>query len=175
MKRLIIMAALILAAIAPMRAQKWVFRTLDADELRGTSADSVAIFDTEKYSVMVSFTKTEIWIMSKDCIFDYHKNEYWVMIGMYDDNDSLMSKDKQFCYYPNANSYTLVNIRNTKHMRRNHAGDTIVTRIIKHLNGGQGYVRIIAPMYQCASLDIILPTFGSTISTTVQQNGKTSP
>ena len=159
MKRLSIIAAIILAAIAPMRAQKWVFRTLEADELRGTSADSVAMFVSEKYSVMVSFTQNEIWITSKECIFDYHKNEYWIMIGMYDADGNLLSKDKQFCYYPNANSYTLVNIRNAKHMRRNHPGDTIVTRIINHLNGGQGYLRIIAPMYQCASLDMTLPPF----------------
>ena len=160
MKRLIIMAALILAAIAPMRAQKWVFRTLEADELQGTSADSVAMFVSEKYSVMVSFTQNEIWITSKECIFDYHKNEYWIIVGMYDANDSLVSKDRVVCPYSNTQDRSLVNICNTRHLiRKDHPNDTVVTRMIEHLNGGEGYVRIIAPMYQCASLDMTLPPF----------------
>lgn len=159
MKRFLIVVAIILAVTGPLKAQEWVFKTIDADELLGTKEDSTAIFVTEKYSVMLSFTNSEVWLMSKDCVFDYHKNEYWVMIGMYDADGNLISKDRQFCFYPNANSYTLVNIRNAKHLCKNHPGDTIVTRIIEHLNKGDGYVRIVAPMYQCEPLDINIPSF----------------
>ena len=159
MKKTILFAALLLAAVAPLWGQEWRFRTIEADELRGTEADSVATYVTERYSVLVSFTNGNLFVQSKDCVFDYHKNEYWVLVGIYDGEGNMQSRDRIFCYYPNTGSLTLIKIVNARHLRKNHPGDTIATRIIERLNSGEGYVRIIAPMYQCNELDTTLPPF----------------
>ena len=168
MKKLLIIAAIVFAVI-PLNAQQWIIKTIEADELKGTEKDSVALFVTEKYTAMVSFTKNNLRILSKDCVFDYHKNEYWIMLGIYDSEANLISKDRLFCYYPNTNSYSLIEINNSKHLlRKNHPADTAATRAIEHLRKGDGYIRIIAPMYMCNELDIILPCF-QVCSTIVQQ------
>ena len=159
MKKTILFAALLLAAVAPLWGQEWSFRTIEADELRGTKSDSVAILMAEDYTVMVSLTNCYVLVQSKDCIFDYHKYEYYVLIGLYDYEGNLLSRDRIFCYYPNTQSYSLIKIANARHLSKNHPGDTIATRIIETLNSGEGYVRIIAPMYQCGELDITLPPF----------------
>jgi len=160
----IAVAVLIMAAAVPMRAQEWEFKKIAADELRGTKADSVAVFHTKEASVLVSFTNEEIWVKAKKGVFDYHKNEYYILIGMYDTDGNMLSKDRVFCYYPNANSHTLLNIRNAHHLFRKHPGDSIATRFIDHLNSGKGFIRIITPMYLDTSLDIIIPCFTNKLS-----------
>lgn len=162
MKKLMIIAALMLAAIAPMKGQEWIYKIQKADDLLGTNSDSVAIYMTEKYSVIVSFTNDEIWIKSHDGVFDYHKNEYYILVGMYDKEDNLLSKDRVFCYYPNTKNHTLINICNSKHLiRKDHPNDTIATRFIDYLNNGDGYIRIVASMYLDDNLTIKIPCFNS--------------
>ena len=157
-----IIAAFMLVAIAPLKAQEWIFKTLPPDELKGTEKDSIALYNDEEYTVLISFTNNYVRVRAKECIFDYHREEYHVLIGIYDADDNLLNKQNIICWLSSTRSRQIIEIVNKRHtFNPNHPADTIVTRIIEHLNNGSGYVRFVAPMYLCNDLDFKLPCFGN--------------
>ena len=152
----IAVAVLIIAAAVPMRGQEWKFVTLPADELLGQDEMEAAVFNTDDYTCVVSFTHDRIMVTSNDGIFDYHKREYYVHVGLYDTIGNLVEKYSQFCYGDAPVNYTIFKFTNPDpFFGRNRP--KVVDKVNEWLSCGEGYVRIVAPRFQRSNMEIVLP------------------
>ena len=152
----IAVAVLIMAAAVPRRAQEWKFATLSADELLDTEAMDAAVYETDEYTCVISFTHSCLIVTSEKSVFDYRKREYYVRIGLYDTTCNLVEKYKQFCYGDWPVNYKVFKFYNPNEFF-GRKRPRVVDKIIEWLASGAGYVRMVAPRFQETNLEIILP------------------
>ena len=151
----IAVAVFIMTAAVPGMAQGWNFTTLPADELLDREAMDAAVYTTEDFSCVISFTHDCIMVTSNDGIFDYHKREYWVHIGLYDTIGNIVEKYRQFCYGDLPVDHTVFRFTNNEPLFGKKRPQ-VVDRVIEWLASGNGYVRIVAPRFQQSNMEIIL-------------------
>lgn len=152
----VIVAIIIMTFALQTKGQQWQFLTLPSDELLDQEAMDAAIYDTDDYTCVISFTHNCIMVTSKNGIFDYHKREYYVHVGLYDKEGNLVEKHKQFCYGNWPVDYSIFKFTNPdSFFGRNRP--KVVDLVIGWLSEADGYVRIVAPRFQKTNLEIILP------------------
>ena len=165
MKRLLLLAVLVLAAFSQVKSQEWVFKTIEADELKGTEADSVIYYDTEDFLVVLSQKQNKLSIVTKKGVFKCVGLEYTdlVTVGLYDTLSNLVEK-LSFCGYGDINNPSLLIIRNylMKMFNSKHPDNFMATRIIDYLLNEKGCVRFITHRYMDFDLDITIPCIDST-------------
>lgn len=166
MKRIIIIAVavLIMAAAVPMSAQEWEIQTTEADELRGTAADTFFVYRHKDGKVFVSQANMAAVVTTNEGIFNIvgMDNHAIATIGLYDTTGALVEKLKFYAYGSPKDPASVVMKDYTMRMfNAKHPDNHQTTRMIDYLKHRDGAVRIILPRYASPDLDMTIPCMSS--------------
>ena len=156
-KQLIIIAALLLAAVAPMKAQDWKKEFVKGDELLNTKDRIMLVYTTDFYSCAISTDPYSVVVLCHNSVFDFTTNGYAPLIGFYDTNNALVEKAVVNAYLGNDfHTFSFFDSRGI-------FGTHWVKKIIEWLESGKGHVRISAKRYGEERINILLPTMKDNI------------
>ena len=146
----------------------WQITRKDADELKGNAAYSSYIYSQPGmgYFAFWGFEEYQFCIISDNGIFNYESgyNQYTgsfsgesIIVGLYDGNDKLIEKFNMWLDRDESKGGTYLRTRNAGSMSNPVGQKGKVKKIFKHLQGKNGYVRIVATRYDRADFDIKIP------------------
>lgn len=156
-KQFIIIAALLLAAIAPMKAQDWKREIVNGDELLNTKDKEVFIYITKEYKCCIITDPYAVIVDSPSSVFDVTGNGYAALVGFYDSSDKLIKKAVVTAFV--GDGFHTFSFFDSNGLFGTHD----VEDIFKWLNGGKGYVRISAKRYDDDRINVILPTMKNNV------------
>jgi len=146
----------------------WEITKIDADELKGNEAYTAYKYyqPGEGSFIFWGFNEFQYRIFSDNGIFDYQSgyNRYSgsysgesVTVGLYDGNDNLIEKFDMWLDKESDKGGSYLRTRNAGGMSNPVGQKGKVKKILKHLQGDSGYVRIVATRYNRADFDIKIP------------------
>lgn len=146
----------------------WKITHQTADELKGNEAYSSYVYSQPGMGAFVfwGFEKFQFRIVSDDGIFNY-KSTYSrysgayqgesILVGLYDNNDNLIEKFNMWLDREMSKDGKFLTTRNAGTMSNPVGQKGKVKKIFKHLQGQNGYVRIVATRYNHADFDLKIP------------------
>ena len=146
----------------------WEITKIDADELKGNEAYTAYKYyqPGEGSFIFWGFNEFQYRIFSDNGIFNYQSgyNRYSgsysgesVTVGLYDGNDNLIEKFEMWLDKESDKGGSYLRTRNAGGMSNPVGQKGKVKKILKHLQGDSGYVRIVATRYNRADFDIKIP------------------
>lgn len=146
----------------------WEITKIDADELKGNEAYTAYKYyqPGEGSFIFWGFNEFQYRIFSDNGIFNYQSgyNRYSgsysgesVTVGLYDGNDNLIEKFDMWLDKESDKGGSYLRTRNAGGMSNPVGQKGKVKKILKHLQGDSGYVRIVATRYNRADFDIKIP------------------
>lgn len=146
----------------------WTITKNEADELKGNKAYTSYVYNDPGMGSFVfwGFEEYQFRIVSDNGVFNYESgyNQFSgsysgeiVIIGLYDGNDKLIEKFNMWLDRDKSKGGTFLNTRNAGGMSNPVGQKGKVKKIFKHLQGDNGYVRIVAARYNHSDFDIKLP------------------
>lgn len=146
----------------------WEITKIDADELKGNEAYIAYKYyqPGEGSFIFWGFNEFQYRIFSDNGIFNYQSgyNRYSgsysgesVTVGLYDGNDNLIEKFDMWLDKESDKGGSYLRTRNAGGMSNPVGQKGKVKKILKHLQGDSGYVRIVATRYNRADFDIKIP------------------
>lgn len=146
----------------------WEITKIDADELKGNEAYTAYKYyqPGEGSFIFWGFNEFQYRIFSDNGIFNYQSgyNSYSgsysgesVTVGLYDGNDNLIEKFDMWLDKESDKGGSYLRTRNAGGMSNPVGQKGKVKKILKHLQGDSGYVRIVATRYNRADFDIKIP------------------
>ena len=146
----------------------WEITKIDADELKGNEAYTAYKYyqPGEGSFIFWGFNEFQYRIFSDNGIFNYQSgyNRYSgsysgesVTVGLYDGNDNLIEKFDMWLDKESDKGGSYLRTRNAGGMSNPVGQKGKVKKILKHLQGDSGYVRIVATRYNRPDFDIKIP------------------
>lgn len=146
----------------------WEITKIDADELKGNEAYTAYKYyqPGEGSFIFWGFNEFQYRIFSDNGIFNYQSgyNRYSgsysgesVTVGLYDGNDNLIEKFDMWLDKESDKGGSYLRTRNAGGMSNPVGQKGKVKKILKHLQGDSGFVRIVATRYNRADFDIKIP------------------
>lgn len=146
----------------------WEITKIDADELKGNEAYTAYKYyqPGEGSFIFWGFNEFQYRIFSDNGIFNYQSgyNRYSgsysgesVTVGLYDGNDNFIEKFDMWLDKESDKGGSYLRTRNAGGMSNPVGQKGKVKKILKHLQGDSGYVRIVATRYNRADFDIKIP------------------
>lgn len=146
----------------------WEITKIDADELKGNEAYTAYKYyqPGEGSFIFWGFNEFQYRIFSDNGIFNYQSgyNRYSgsysgesVTVGLYDGNGNLIEKFDMWLDKESDKGGSYLRTRNAGGMSNPVGQKGKVKKILKHLQGDSGYVRIVATRYNRADFDIKIP------------------
>ena len=146
----------------------WTITKNEADELKGNKAYTSYVYNDPGMGSFVfwGFEEYQFRIVSDNGVFNYESgyNQFSgsysgeiVTIGLYDGNDKLIEKFNMWLDRDKSKGGIFLNTRNAGGMSNPVGQKGKVKKIFKHLQGDNGYVRIVAARYNHSDFDIKLP------------------
>lgn len=147
---------------------QWFVSKTEADELKGTPAITNYYFNSES-GAFCYFIETGMFsVGTKNGIFN---TEYAssvgergtsIIIGLYNIDHSIKEKITMWLD-SSSGSYNILHTRNAGTMNNPVGQKKKIKKIYEHLTTTDGYIRIIAPIYGKADLDMIVPHIADVI------------
>ena len=146
----------------------WEITRVEADELKGNGAYTVYKYyqPGEGSFIFWGFNEFQYRIFSDNGIFNY-KSSYSrytgsysgenVTVGLYDGNNNLIEKFNMWLDKESDKDGSYLRTRNAGSMSNPVGQKGKVKKILEHLQGYSGYVRIVATRYNRADFDIKIP------------------
>ena len=160
MKKLLLIAAL-LSLITAAQCQEWKQRAVAADELRGTKADTLIYYSTEKFIVLLSKSESTISVITKEGIFNTGglENTELITVGLYDTIGNLVER-LSMCGFGilNDRQHLIIKDYQVKMFNSRHPDNFMASRIKDYMLNSEGCVRFVLPRYMKHDLDITVPT-----------------
>lgn len=167
MKRLVLLAAI--AAQATIASAQWTMQTIDADELAGTKSDIAYMYTdsiTGNTFVYYANMSDQYMIHSKEKVFDYksgyaqyvgHYCGINVTVGLYTASGTLKEKFKMWLDVNPSGGANHARTRNAGKLINPVGQGKKVKKIVSHINNSDGYVRILADLFEGGNFDMKIP------------------
>lgn len=162
MKRIIALLLLFIPLLS--MAQQWEVIESEPDELKGTQGGVSYCFTDDEVGGFVYYGDYQFSIFANEPNFfrierigDYRGAQ--VLVGLYDGNDKLIEKFKMWLDEVDNTVMRFLKTRNMGGMFNPVGQKGKVKKIIKHLNGKSGYVRIVTSRYDSTDFDLRISTF----------------
>lgn len=151
-------ALLIMAAAMPIKGQEWEIRYVEADELKGTDADSVMVYSTDQWMALVSITQNYVCIISKEGIFNSGSmGQSLAKVGLYDTGAHLEEKFNTSATIDKSRTYAYITNYRAKLFDSSSPDNFRGTLLKDYLTTNEGYVRILLQRWHDSDLDVRIP------------------
>ena len=152
MKKTILFAALLLAAVAPLWGQEWKKQIIKGDELLNTKDRVVLVYEGDEYTVAISPDQYYVIVNSQSSTFDFTGNGYAANIGLYNTEGEMVEKTVVEAYLSSdCKTFTFADSKSI-------FAPKWVKKMLDWIENGKGYIRISAKRYLDERLNILLPT-----------------
>ena len=153
MKKLLVLLML-LVAIAAQAQGEWREVKVEADELRGIKEGTSYIFTEPGVGSLVvwDWNDPHIRIVSDNGIFNINSGGWLeVLVGFYDESGKMTDKMNIWFGKEDGSGYGYARTPSVQKKK--------VGKILKTLQSGKGYVRIVAPRYDKTDFDLKIPVY----------------
>ena len=138
---------------------QWEVMETEADELKGTSGSTYYVFTDPNVGKFAYMSNYQFAIRCNDGdIFNVQSVDQYtgqtVLIGLYNNNDQLLEKFTMWMDEAKNMGYKYLRTRNQGGMFNPVGQKGKVKKILKHLNSGSGYVRIVTALYNALDFDL---------------------
>lgn len=158
MKKYIIIAALFLSALCA-NAQ-WKVEQSPADELKGTKASTHYLYNADDCVFVYTEPSAMIMLSAKNHIFDAERNGAYtgasITVGLYTSDDTLIEKIIMWLDNPSG-EYRFLRTRNAGTMANPVGQKKKIKKIMEHLTTTDGYIRLLAPIFNAPDIDVKIP------------------
>ena len=140
-------------------AQQWEVIESEPDELKGIQGGISYTFTDNEIGGFIYFGDYQFCIFTDDLnFFNIERvgadRGAQILVGLYDGNDKLIEKFKMWLDEMDNTAMKFLRTRNMGTMFNPAGQKGKVKKIIKHLNGKSGYVRIVTSRYDSSDFDL---------------------
>lgn len=158
MKKMFFIITLLLAAVTASAQGEWQTITTEADELKGTHGGDVCIYEIKGTGSFVvwDWNDPQIRITSDNGIFNMKGGWLKTLVGIYNGSGKMKEKFELWLGEEDGSGYRYARTINKGMIPPGQKKK--VKKIFDALLSGEGFVRIIAPIYDKADFDMkIIP------------------
>lgn len=161
MKRLFIFSLLFICSLFSY-AQEWKTEYIEGDELKGTIDHCIHYFENSKgdYLCYDRAKMTCYIVCEQEDVYDYKSEyydwleDYWrtvdMTVGLYDSSNKLIKRME-----------TVMRINERQESVAFFHGNPETHAMMKYLTEGEGFVRVLLPLYKGGEVDIKMPCHNS--------------